>query len=50
MFRDLQTAITAVEAGFGAPRILVIGDLMLDRHWLGAVERISPEAPALNSA
>lgn len=45
MFRDLQTTITAVEAGFGAPRILVIGDLMLDRHWFGAVERISPEAP-----
>lgn len=45
MFRDLQTTITAVEAGFGTPRILVLGDLMLDRHWFGAVERISPEAP-----
>lgn len=26
-------------------RILVVGDLMLDRYWFGEVERISPEAP-----
>jgi rfaE bifunctional protein kinase chain/domain len=26
-------------------RILVVGDAMLDRYWMGAVERISPEAP-----
>ncbi|MFV9473117.1 D-glycero-beta-D-manno-heptose-7-phosphate kinase [Advenella sp. RU8] len=26
-------------------KILVIGDLMLDRYWFGEVERISPEAP-----
>ena len=26
-------------------RILVIGDVMLDRYWFGEVERISPEAP-----
>jgi len=26
-------------------RLLVVGDVMLDRYWLGAVERISPEAP-----
>ncbi|OWT70256.1 MULTISPECIES: D-glycero-beta-D-manno-heptose-7-phosphate kinase [unclassified Achromobacter] len=28
-----------------ACRILVIGDVMLDRYWFGEVERISPEAP-----
>ena len=28
-----------------ASRILVVGDLMLDRYWFGDVERISPEAP-----
>lgn len=28
-----------------ARRILVVGDVMLDRYWFGAVERISPEAP-----
>ncbi|ASY30301.1 D-glycero-beta-D-manno-heptose-7-phosphate kinase [Taylorella equigenitalis] len=26
-------------------RILVIGDLMVDRYWFGQVDRISPEAP-----
>lgn len=28
-----------------ATRILVAGDVMLDRYWLGGVDRISPEAP-----
>lgn len=28
-----------------ARRVLVVGDVMLDRYWFGAVERISPEAP-----
>jgi rfaE bifunctional protein kinase chain/domain len=28
-----------------AARVLVVGDVMLDRYWHGAVERISPEAP-----
>lgn len=27
------------------PRILVVGDVMLDRYWFGQVGRISPEAP-----
>ena len=26
-------------------RLLVVGDVMLDRYWFGDVERISPEAP-----
>ncbi|CAM5216981.1 RfaE bifunctional protein kinase chain/domain OS=Castellaniella defragrans OX=75697 GN=HNR28_000868 PE=4 SV=1 [Castellaniella defragrans] len=26
-------------------KILVVGDIMLDRYWFGEVERISPEAP-----
>ena len=26
-------------------KILVIGDVMLDRYWMGQVNRISPEAP-----
>ncbi len=30
---------------FGKARVLVIGDIMLDRYWLGATSRISPEAP-----
>jgi rfaE bifunctional protein kinase chain/domain len=26
-------------------RLLIVGDVMLDRYWFGEVERISPEAP-----
>ncbi|NBW54695.1 MAG: D-glycero-beta-D-manno-heptose-7-phosphate kinase, partial [Betaproteobacteria bacterium] len=25
--------------------VMVVGDVMLDRYWYGAVDRISPEAP-----
>ena len=30
---------------FGTARVLVAGDVMLDRYWFGEVSRISPEAP-----
>lgn len=30
---------------FSAARVLVIGDIMLDRYWSGPTRRISPEAP-----
>lgn len=30
---------------FSDAKVLVIGDLMLDRYWWGSVTRISPEAP-----
>ncbi len=30
---------------FRAARLLVVGDVMLDRYWFGDVARISPEAP-----
>lgn len=26
-------------------RLLIVGDVMLDRYWFGEVSRISPEAP-----
>lgn len=32
-------------ARLAAARILVVGDVMLDRYWFGDVNRISPEAP-----
>ncbi len=35
---DLRRAIAAA-------RVLVVGDVMLDRYWFGEVSRISPEAP-----
>lgn len=30
---------------FSPARVLIAGDLMLDRYWFGATQRISPEAP-----
>lgn len=30
---------------FDAARVLVVGDIMLDRYWYGNTSRISPEAP-----
>lgn len=30
---------------FARARVLVVGDVMLDRYWFGDVSRISPEAP-----
>lgn len=32
-------------ARFQAAKVLVVGDVMLDRYWFGDVSRISPEAP-----
>ncbi|WP_019141729.1 D-glycero-beta-D-manno-heptose-7-phosphate kinase [Noviherbaspirillum massiliense] len=37
--------MTTSENSKNAPRILVVGDVMLDRYWFGDVSRISPEAP-----
>ena len=38
-------AIARIVEAFAGKRILVAGDLMLDRYWVGEVDRISPEAP-----
>ncbi|MGV3656273.1 MAG: D-glycero-beta-D-manno-heptose-7-phosphate kinase [Noviherbaspirillum sp.] len=35
----------AIPPGLGSARLLVAGDVMLDRYWFGDVSRISPEAP-----
>ena len=32
-------------AQLAAAKVLVVGDVMLDRYWFGDVSRISPEAP-----
>jgi D-glycero-beta-D-manno-heptose-7-phosphate kinase len=42
---SLAARLTRLVAGFARPRVLVIGDLMLDRFIWGDVRRISPEAP-----
>ncbi|WAC73494.1 D-glycero-beta-D-manno-heptose-7-phosphate kinase [Roseateles sp. SL47] len=39
-----ELSIPAPEA-LAACRVLVVGDVMLDRYWHGVVDRISPEAP-----
>lgn len=41
--RDAVTKL--LEGGFAQVRMLVVGDLMLDRFISGDVERVSPEAP-----
>jgi len=41
----MNPELATLFASIGQPRILVVGDLMLDRYVWGTVERISPEAP-----
>ncbi|AMP11486.1 bifunctional protein RfaE, domain I [Collimonas arenae] len=41
----MNTQSFKVPASFDKVRILVVGDVMLDRYWFGDVSRISPEAP-----
>ncbi|KPC52743.1 D-glycero-beta-D-manno-heptose-7-phosphate kinase [Amantichitinum ursilacus] len=36
---------TALRSAVSTARVLVVGDVMLDRYWFGDVDRISPEAP-----
>jgi D-beta-D-heptose 7-phosphate kinase/D-beta-D-heptose 1-phosphate adenosyltransferase len=45
MIENLHDALQAVEIGWQGSRILVIGDVMLDKYTWGDVNRISPEAP-----
>jgi D-beta-D-heptose 7-phosphate kinase / D-beta-D-heptose 1-phosphate adenosyltransferase len=45
MTEGLVDGVAVVSSGFGSARILVVGDLMLDRYLWGDVRRISPEAP-----
>lgn len=42
---SLESAAAPWLAGFSGCRVLVLGDLMLDRYVTGEVRRISPEAP-----
>lgn len=45
MFRDPDPVLDAVRRRFDRRRVLVVGDVMLDRYIWGQVRRISPEAP-----
>ena len=42
---DRLNAMTISREKLSQARVLVVGDVMLDRYWYGAVDRISPEAP-----
>jgi D-beta-D-heptose 7-phosphate kinase/D-beta-D-heptose 1-phosphate adenosyltransferase len=45
MLPELHSVLNLLEGGFSQLKVLVIGDIMLDRYIHGDVDRISPEAP-----
>ena len=45
MLAELHSVLGLLESGFRQIKVLVVGDLMLDRYIVGEVDRISPEAP-----
>ena len=45
MLPELHPILNLLEGGFSQLKILVVGDIMLDRYIHGEVDRISPEAP-----
>lgn len=45
MIAELSGILALVESGWHHPRVLVVGDVMLDQYIWGEVDRISPEAP-----
>ncbi|MFK7964299.1 MAG: D-glycero-beta-D-manno-heptose-7-phosphate kinase [Burkholderiaceae bacterium] len=40
-----HSPVTLAKVDFSGTRVMVVGDVMLDRYWFGDVQRISPEAP-----
>lgn len=40
-------SLSTLWSQLGRPRVLVVGDIVLDRYTFGATDRISPEAPVL---
>src|SRR5277367_1870659 len=45
MLPELHSILNLLEGGFSKLKIMVVGDIMLDRYVHGEVDRISPEAP-----
>ncbi|HEX4771351.1 MAG TPA: D-glycero-beta-D-manno-heptose-7-phosphate kinase [Bryobacteraceae bacterium] len=45
MIEHLDRVVDLVELHWPAKRLLVVGDIMLDKYVWGRVERVSPEAP-----
>lgn len=42
----MEKIVSSLRNSFGHGRVLVVGDIMLDRYVWGSVDRVSPEAPA----
>ena len=42
---DSESMNKTLKTLIASQRVLVVGDIMLDRYWSGSVTRISPEAP-----
>lgn len=45
MSKSLSTSLMPQQEELHHCRVLVVGDVMLDRYWYGEVNRVSPEAP-----
>jgi len=45
LLQQLGQTPAQLQARLANSRVLVVGDVMLDRYWFGDVSRISPEAP-----
>jgi D-beta-D-heptose 7-phosphate kinase/D-beta-D-heptose 1-phosphate adenosyltransferase len=45
LIQDLQRVLELVQGGWSHLRVLVVGDVMLDKYIWGDVMRVSPEAP-----
>ncbi|MBA4710156.1 D-glycero-beta-D-manno-heptose-7-phosphate kinase [Aquitalea aquatica] len=45
LLQELGLDRATLSADLAHARVLVVGDVMLDRYWFGDVSRISPEAP-----
>lgn len=45
LLQQLGLDSSRLATDLAAARVLVVGDVMLDRYWFGDVSRISPEAP-----
>src|SRR3990167_2988286 len=41
----MQHLLPKILPDFSRARVLVVGDVMLDRYWFGDASRLSPEAP-----
>src|ERR1700722_292654 len=45
VIEQLSEAIREIEHNWASKRLLIVGDVMLDKYIWGEVSRISPEAP-----